>query len=192
MLVPRGTVGPPFKVIIRAAMMAAVASAVLAASVLAQAPARRAGPEQTRVGYFAGRWIVEGEYKASPNGPGGNYKGSETCEWFSGGFHLVCRSEGNGPMGFGTGLSIMSYDPAERAYTYHAINSFGDGFFVRGTVNGPVWTFNSEYKVDDKHRRTRVTLTEKSRTSYEFRMETSIDGSPWMVIDEAKGTKVGN
>jgi Protein of unknown function (DUF1579) len=176
----------------RETMLVALATAVLAGSVVAQAPSRRPGPEQTRIGYFAGRWIVAGEYKASALGPGGKYQGSETCEWFSGGFHLVCRSEGNGPMGLGTGLSIMSYDPAERTYTYHAINSFGDGFFVSGTVNGRVWTFNSEQKVDDKPIKTRVTLTEQSRTSYTFRMETSGDGGPWMVIDEAKGTKIGD
>jgi Protein of unknown function (DUF1579) len=176
----------------REAMIAALATAVLAGSVVAQSPSRRPGPEQARIGYFAGRWIIEGQYKPSSSGRGGKYKGSETCGWFSGGFHLVCRSEGNGPMGFGTGHAIMSYDPAARTYTYHAINSFGDGFFVRGTVNGRVWTFNSEQTVEDKPIKTRVTLTEKSRTLYAFRMETSVDGGPWMVIDEAKGTKIGN
>jgi hypothetical protein len=176
----------------REAVMAALATAILVGSGVAQGPTRRPGAEQTRMGYFAGRWIVDGEYKPSPFGSGGKYKGRETCGWFSGGFHLVCRSEGSGPMGLGTGLSIMSFDPAERTYTYHAINSFGDGFFVRGTVNGPVWTFNSEHQVEGKAVKSRVTLTEESPTSYAFRMESSVDGGPWMVIDEAKGTKVGN
>jgi hypothetical protein len=176
----------------REAILAILAVAVFADDAIAQAPSRRRGPEHTRIGYFAGGWIVEGEYKDSASGTGGKYQGSETCGWFSGGFHLVCRSKGSGPVGSGTGLSIMSYDPAERTYSYHAINSFGDEFFVRGTVDRQRWTFTSEQMVEDKPTRIRITLTEKSPTSYTFRMETSTNRDRWTIIDEARATKVGN
>jgi hypothetical protein len=176
----------------REVMLVALTAAVVADSVMAQAPSLRPGPEHTRMGYFAGRWIVDGEYKSSASGTRGKYQGSETCDWFSGGFHLVCRSKGSGPVGSGTGLSIMSYNPAERTYSYHAINSFGDEFFVRGTVDSQGWTFTSEQMVEDEPTRTRITITEKSPTSYTFRMETSTNGGRWTIIDEARATKVGN
>jgi len=171
-------------------LTAALAIAVLPTGVFAQTPARKPAAEQTRIGYFAGRWNFEGETRPSPMGPGGKSAVTETCEWFAGGFHLLCRSEGTGPMGAMKGQSIMGYDPSEKAYTYHAISSLGDGFFVRGTVSGKVWTWNSESKVDGKLMKARVTITEQSQTSYAFKMEASFDGGAWAVVDEAKGTKV--
>ena len=106
---------------------AALAVGVLVTGAFAQMAARKPGAEQTRIGYFAGKWNMEGESKPSPMGPGGKFKGKETCEWFAGGFQLVCHSEGTGPMGAMKGQSTMGYDPAEKTYTYYAISSLGDG-----------------------------------------------------------------
>ena len=175
----------------REMLIAAVATGVIASGLVAQGSPRKPGPEQERIGAFAGRWTYEGEAKQSAMGPGGKIKVSETCEWFAGGFHLVCRSEGRGPMGPGKGQSAMGYDPAEKTYTYHAINSHGDGFFVRGNVSGPVWTWSNESKVEGKSMKIRATVTEKSPTAYAFKLESSFDGGPWEVIEEGRGTKVG-
>ncbi len=172
-------------------LIAALATGALTGSVAAQAPIRKPGPEQTRIGYYAGKWTYQGEVKPSPMGPAGKIKSSETCEWFAGGFHLVCQSEGTGPMGTGKGQSAMGYDPMEKTYTYHAINSLGDGFFVRGNVSGPVWNWANENTVDGKVLKSRVTVTEQSPTEFIFKMEISADGSPWQVMEEGKGTKVG-
>jgi hypothetical protein len=175
----------------REILIAALATGVLASGVVAQASPRKPGAEQKRIGFFAGRWTYEGEIKPSPMGPGGKVKSSEACEWFAGGFHLVCRSEGTGPMGSGQGQSAMGYDPMEKTYTYHAINSLGEGFFVRGTVSGPVWSWSNQNKVEGKLMKSRVTVTEESPTAFRFKMEFSHDGGPWAVVEEGKGTKVG-
>jgi len=171
-------------------LTAALASIVLAAGLFAQAPQSQPAAEQARIGYFAGQWNLEGESKPSPMGPGGRFRGTETCEWFAGGFHLVCRTEGTGPKGPVRGQSIMGYDPSEKTYTYYAINSLGEGFFIRGTLSGQVWTWTSESKVDGKLMRIRATTTEQSPTSTTFKLEASFDGGPWAVLHEARGTKV--
>lgn len=168
---------------------AALAIGVLVTGIFAQVPAPKPGAEQIRIGYFAGKWSLEGEAKPSPMGPGGKVKAKETCEWFSGGFQLVCHSEGTSPRGSAKGQSVMGYDPAEKTYTYYAISSLGDGFFVRGNVSGQVWTWNTETTVDGKQMKARVTITEESPTSYAFKMEASVDGGDWAVIEEAKATK---
>ena len=168
---------------------AALAVGVLVTGAFAQMAARKPGAEQTRIGYFAGKWNMEGESKPSPMGPGGKFKGKETCEWFAGGFQLVCHSEGTGPMGAMKGQSTMGYDPAEKTYTYYAISSLGDGFFVRGNVSGQVWTWNTESMVNGKSMKARVTITEESPTAYSFKMEGSFDGGEWAVLEEAKATK---
>ena len=174
----------------RKILFATIATSVLAGSVAAQAPTRKPGPEQERIGYFAGRWTYEGEVKDSPMGPGGKIKSSETCEWFAGGFHLVCRSAGTGPMGTGTGQSATGYDPIEKTYTYHSISSLGDAFFVRGHVRGPVWSWSNQSTIDGKLLKSRVTVTEQSPSAFTFRMEFSADGGPWQVVEEGKGTRV--
>ena len=168
---------------------AALAVGVLAAGVIAQSAPPKPGAEQTRLGYFAGKWNIEGESKPSPMGPGGKLKARETCEWFPGGFQLVCHSDATNPMGSAKTQSVMGYDPAEKTYTYYAISSVGDNFFVRGNVSGQVWTWNTENIVNGKPMKIRVTVTEESPTAYSFKMEASFDGGAWAVLEEAKATK---
>src|SRR5713101_549158 len=100
---------------------AAVAIGVLLAltcvgAVLGQAPSGppKPGPEHQKLAYFAGKWASEGETKPSPFGPGGKFTFTETCEWYAGGFAIVCHSEGKMPEGTMKGLSIMGYDPEEK------------------------------------------------------------------------------
>jgi hypothetical protein len=172
-------------------LSAAVALSVLTTAGAAQAPQpMKPGPEQKRIGYFAGQWNFQGEAKASPMGPAGKISATESCDWFAGGFHLVCRSKGTGPMGAATSQSIMAYDPGRKAYTYHSISSLGHAIFVRGNVDGKVWTWNDEINADGKPMKIRATVTEETPTSYSFKLEASAGGAPMAVVEEGKATKV--
>ena len=167
----------------------AIAIAIVTSTVVAQPPDSKPGPEHKRLGYYAGQWNYEGEAKQSPLGPGGKITGTETCEWFAGGFQLVCRTKGTGPKGPGTGMGVMSYDPSRKTYTYYAISSHGDNFFVRGNVEGKVWTWNDESMVEGKPMKIRATVTEETPTSYSFKLEASVGGGAMTVIEEGKSTK---
>lgn len=172
----------------------AVAIALGAAVVAAQAtkPTKPTpGPEQKRIAYFAGQWKFEGEAKDSPLGPGGKISATETCEWFAGGFQLVCRSKGTGPKGPGTGMSVTSYDPTRKAYTFYALSSHGDNIFVRGQVQDKVWTWTDEAAIEGKKVKIVATVVEETPTSYSFKLEASVEGGPMMVIEQGKSTKVG-
>ena len=172
-------------------MLSAVALVALTTAVAAQAPqAPKPGAEQKRIGYFAGQWKFEGEAKPSPMGPGGKITSNETCEWFAGGFQLVCRSKGTGPMGPATGQSVMGFDAGRKSYTFHAISSRGDVIFVRGNVDGKVWTWVDEVTMDGKPMKIRATVTEETPTSYSFKLEASMGGGPMAVMEEGKATKV--
>jgi hypothetical protein len=168
----------------------AVALALGSAAVTAQPPKPTPGPEHKRIGYFAGQWKFEGEAKESPLGPGGKITGAETCEWFAGGFQLVCRTKGTGPKGPGTGQAIMSYDPARKAYTYYSFTSHGDNIFVRGQVQDKVWTWADEMIVDGKKMKIVATITEETPTSYSFKLESGAEGGQMMVVETGKSTKV--
>jgi hypothetical protein len=171
-------------------LTAALSIGVLTSDALSQAP-RKPGAEEARIAYFAGRWTTEGDRKPSPTGPGDKLSGSETCDWFQGGFHLICRSEGTASTG-GTakGEFIISYDPAEKAYRYYQITSKGDAYLIRGSVEGKVWTWTGELTRDGKTLKVRETITEKSATAYELKFEASVDGGPWTVVGDGKATKV--
>jgi hypothetical protein len=149
------------------------------------------GPEQKRIAYFVGQWKFEGEAKDSPFGPGGKISATETCEWFAGGFQLVCRTKGTSPKGVGTGMSVLGYDPGRKAYTFHAISSHGDNIFARGQVQDKVWTWTDEATMEGKKVKIVATVTEDSPTSSSLKVEVSVDGGPMMVIEQGKSTKVG-
>ena len=84
----------------------------------------------------------------------------------------------------------MGYDPMRKAYTYYAISSHGDNIFVRGQVQGKVWTWTDEATIEGKKMKIVATVTEDTPTSTSFKLEASIEGGPMTVIEEGKSTKV--
>lgn len=173
----------------RKVMVGALASTCLTAALVAQAPAMKPGPEHKRIAFFVGSWSYQGEVKESPLGPAGKVTGTETCEWFAGGFQLVCRSKGTGPRGPATGMSVMSYDGARKMYTFYAMSSQGDNIFVRGNVADKVWTWADEAQIEGKPVKIRATVTEESPTSYSFRLEAQMGDGPMTVVEQGKSTK---
>jgi hypothetical protein len=165
------------------------ALALGSAAATAQAPKPTPGPEHKRIAYFAGQWKFEGEIKDSPLGPGGKLTSAQTCEWFAGGFQLVCRSKGNGPKGPMTGQSSMSYDAARKSYTFYSISSLGEVIFIRGQVQDKVWTWSDEIAMEGMKMKIVATVTEDTPTSYSFKLEAGANSGQMMVVEQGKATK---
>src|SRR5439155_16561925 len=89
---------------------------LLATGVLrAQAPAApKPGPEQQKLAYFAGRWTEVGVVKPGPTGPGGPMNVTSNCEWFAGGFNIVCRLLLEKKNGETRSLGILDYRTARK------------------------------------------------------------------------------
>ncbi|HET8648171.1 MAG TPA: DUF1579 family protein, partial [Vicinamibacteria bacterium] len=136
-------------------------SALAAGSAHAQGPPApsRPGPETRKLGYFVGTWRGQSQMKPGPFGPGGRITGTDTCEWFAGGFHLICRSQGTGVRGTFRGMSIMSWNAQEKAYSYYAFDHKGTTEVARGTFDGTTWTWSSDSTLDGKSIRGRYTVT---------------------------------
>ena len=98
---------------------------VLAAAALAQMEMPKPGPEHKKLDMFAGAWVLEGDMKPGPMGPGGKMTEYEQCEWMDGGFFLVCHTDFKSGMGNGSGMSIMGYSNDDKSYTYREFNSWG-------------------------------------------------------------------
>ncbi len=162
-------------------------TAVLVRPAAAQTPAGSAAP-QARLGYFVGAWSVEARTEASPLGPAGEVRVDETCEWFAN-HHLICRSNITSPRGQGEGHVVMSWDAARGTYTYHGVNSFGDNYFVRGSVDDRVWTWADEIITPEAKIPFRVLMTEETPTSYTFRMEVADGSGGWTLVEAGTATK---
>ncbi len=171
----------------------AVCTAVSLAGAQAAAAqgAPKPAPEHKRLGYFVGKWNVEGELKAGPMGPGGKFTSSDTCEWFEGGFAVVCRSEGKMPTGPARSIGILGYSSEEKKYTYYGVDnsSMTMASVPKGTLQGGTWTYTDEGMMGGQKVKSRVTIEEQSPTAYSFRMEFQGPDGKWMPVMESKNTK---
>jgi hypothetical protein len=115
---------------------------------------------------------------------------TETCEWYEGGFALLCHSDGTGPMGKMKGLSILTYKPEEKAYVYMGISNIGEAETSKGTVRGKTWNWTGESKAAGKTFKNRFTLVEQSNDAYTYKFETSEDGKTWSLAMEGKSSRM--
>ncbi len=167
-----------------------VAAVQVAAAQAPQAP--KPGPEHARLAYFVGKWSAEGEMKPGPMGPGGKFTASDNCEWFEGRFSVICRSEGQTPMGPSKSMGILGYSPEEKVYTYYGVDNSNMTMasVPKGTVKGDTWTYNDEGTMGGSKFKSRVTIKELSPTAYTFKMEMQGPDGKWMPMMESKNSKV--
>jgi len=162
----------------------------------AKAPAKmempKPGPEVQKLGYFVGNWTSEGDMKENPFGmPAGHFTGNDKCEWFTGGWQVVCHTTGKGPMGPMNGIGIISYNGEEKMYSYYGIDNMGFAEMSKGNQNGNTWVYTADEKMGGKTFHGRYTMDTSSPDSYTFKYETSEDGQKWMTMMEGKSSKAG-
>jgi len=163
------------------------------AALRAQAPAAapKPGPEHQKLAYFAGHWNEVGVMKPGPMGPGGQLTSTSTCEWFAGGFSIVCRSDGKGPTGETHGLGILGYSTERKRYTYYGVDNSGmGGDLSYGDLTGDTWTWEGESLMGGKPVKGHYTIKQVSPDSYTWKWEMSFGGAPWTLIAEGTDTRV--
>ena len=158
---------------------------------LAQAPqqAPKPGPEHKWMDDGVGRWIGQGEVKASPFGPAGKFTYTEDVEWAPGGFFLVMHWGSKNPSGESKGLTVMGYNAEEKVYTSRSFGGWGETWAFKGTLQGDTLTLTSEGKRGGKLVKGRYINKQLSPTSYSFKMENWTEGGGWSTIMEGKATK---
>jgi hypothetical protein len=171
--------------------LAAVLAFTLVGAVLAQAPGGppKPGPEHQKLAYYVGKWNSEGDTKPSAYGPGGKFSSTDTCEWFAGGFAVVCHIDGKFGDAAVKGLSVTSYDTSEKAYIYFETDSFGENVVAHGNVSGDTWTWNSQSTINGKTTRARFTLKQTSADSATYKFEMAGGDGPLTLVMEGKQTR---
>lgn len=169
-----------------------VAMLTMCAGILsAQMPqATKPGPEHQRLGAFVGNWTFVGELKPGPMGAGGKMTGSDRIQWLPGNFFIERRFEGKGPMGAASGLEIMGYDSAKKAYTYSFFDSTGMMSSGTMTVSGNTWTAAGTTSMAGKTMQERCSLIfAAGSTSLDIKCGMSADGKTFIPLFEGTATK---
>jgi len=176
----------------RGNVMLAVALALMSGitSVSQQTNPPQPGPEHKKLGVFVGAWKDEGEIKPGPLGPGGKMSLTETCDWFTGGFSVVCHTETTGFMGDLKALTVLTYAPEGKVYRLYEFNSIGWSNTSTGILDGNTWTFDGESKIDGKVIKSRSAIRIPSPDFATMTSELSVDGGPWTLVMELKATRV--
>ena len=129
--------------------------------------------------------------KPGPMGPGGKMTETSTCEWFSGGFYLVCRSDGRGSSGEIHGLGILGYSSDRKRYTYYGIDNSGTGGDpAYGDVAGDTWTWEGESLMGGQTVKGRYVVKQLSPDKYSWKWEMSVAGGAWTPVGEGTDTRI--
>ena len=162
-----------------------------AAGLVAQAPPQKPGPEHRKLDYFVGKWTSTGEMKASPMGPAGKLSMNDTCEWFQGGFAVVCNSQGTSPSGPTKSIGVMGYNMDQKMYTYYGLDNTAMSMttVAKGAVQGDTWTYNDEGTMGGQPYKARFVMKVVSPTSYTYKYEVLGPDKKWMPIMEGTSTK---
>jgi hypothetical protein len=140
----------------------------------------------------AGRWIGQGEIKASPFGPAGTISYTEDVDVAPEGRFLVMHWDWKHPQGEGKGLTVMGYHSQRKAYRSWTFD-FATGYasYKEGPMEGNTLTLTSpEFERDGKVMKTRYVSMEITPTSGSFKMEYSSDGGPWVTYMEGNKSKI--
>jgi len=171
---------------------AALVMAVTATATAQQPAPPTPGPEHKKLEYFVGDWKSDGELKANPFMPAGKYSSEDDCEWFEGGFAVICKSDGKSPTGSPTkGIGIIGYSTEEKAYTYYGVDNSGmvPTTVAKGNYQGDVLTFTDEAKYGGQLIKSRYTLTITGPKSYTFKWEMQGPDGNWNALMQGTTTK---
>lgn len=148
-------------------------------------------PEHKRLGYFVGTWLGEAQIHPNPFMPAGSYSAKEVCEWFEGGYAVVCLSEGRGPMGPTKSLMIFGYSTEEKTYVAYSVDNSPMIMTVvsKGTLAGDTWTYIDESKMGGAPVKSRFTIREASPTTHVYKWEVLGKDGKWQLIMEGSSKK---
>lgn len=148
-------------------------------------------PAVQALGYYVGTWEGHGETNAGPFGGAGGLSSRMTCDWFAGGFQIVCRGEETGPTGTRQFLNILSYDETARAYTEYSISNLGESEYTQGgSLVGDRLTYLIDQDAGGRPARLRYTEVRVSPVRMTYQAEVSVDGQPWTLLAHGEIAKV--
>jgi uncharacterized protein DUF1579 len=175
--------------VVSIAVLAIVSAQTVVAQTAPSIPKPTAGHKALE--FFIGTWKTDAYMSQNPLSPAGKVTGTITCEPFTGGFHVVCHTDANYPIGPLKMLGVYHYNPTDKVYTYFAIDSQGMGGPGKGTMpDDDTWVYTGEGKMGNIVTRSRYVVHKTSADSYTFKWEIAAGDQPWVTILEGTDTRV--
>ncbi len=137
-----------------------------------------------------GQWAIEGTVVMDAKGTPVPMKATQGCEWFAGGYAVVCRNNGTmGDMPLES-LSMMFYDTGSKTYVNTAVGSGKDSTgSARLDIKPGAFVFMSEFTIEGKPAKDRMTLSNMTAEGGTWKYELSMGGGPYMAAGEGKYRK---
>jgi hypothetical protein len=149
-------------------------------------------PEVRRLGYFVGKWMIEGTIAKGRWGAGGKFSWRETTKWMSGHFFVVGHWDFKMPAslgGNGKEIFIMGYDPRQNVYTFDAFSSQGLHQVSKGVLRDNTWVWTSEAPRPEHKIQQKMTMKILSAKRYHLKFELSTNGRNWTTFMEGQAAK---
>ena len=147
--------------------------------------------EITALAPMIGQWAVEGTVVIDAKGTLMPMKAKQGCDWFAGGYGVVCRNNSMvGEMPPVESVSMMFYDTGRKAYVNAALGSAKDS---TGTATLDIkpgsFVFASEFLLEGKRAKDRMTLSNMTAEGGTWKYELSLGGGPYTPAGEGKYRK---
>jgi len=107
-------------------------------------------PELTNLDAWSGRWTTEGKLYDTPYSRAGNITITMTCGWSAYNGYMICDHLFSGPAGKHNDLTVYTYNQADKTYKLCSVDQTGTPRSVPLTIEGNIWTYNSEMEKDGK------------------------------------------
>jgi len=149
-----------------------------------------AGPEMKALSPLLGHWAIEGTVVMDAKGSAVPMKAMQGCDWFAGGYAVVCRTTGTMGGATNESASFMYYDHLRKGYVNTAVGSLKDSTGSGRLVITPEsFVFTSEFMLEGKPAKDRMTLSNMTPEGGTWKYELSMAGGPYKAAGEGKYTK---
>ena len=152
---------------------------LMMAGVAAAQGTRAEDHASTQLGFFTGRWTLDGQSRPTPAAALGHVSGDHTCSWFSGGPTVVCRESTKDQQGEMDILYILAWDAGKKVYTYYGTDSAGTITSAQGTLEGDTWRFTGESRAGGVTTPMRMTFRPAGSAAHTRDVEVSNGKGVW-------------
>jgi ketosteroid isomerase-like protein len=151
--------------------------------------AANASSDVKKLSDIVGRWQIDGKFQMDPKNPEGAVVLALDCQWFAGGFQVVCLYSGTIAGAPLQETSTYSYNATTKSHEIYNVQSLGATVPGKVTIQPGMWTHVFDTRADGKPAKQRLTLTNMSPDGGDWKEEISVAGGAWMSIGGGKFAK---
>jgi hypothetical protein len=150
--------------------------------------------ELQKLDVSVGHWVFHGTSAATAKRPARPFTWDEQCGWSPNHLYLECTFSNDWGGGHKVeSLVVETYNTTDHGYWHYEFFSTGesgkDPFVSRMDVAGNVWTEYGREAIPGKQTGERIIYTWTPPDRVTVTIETSKNGTHWIVVDRAEGVK---